>query len=327
VTDSKGHKNGDKPEERNGSSREEQAGRKLDRLLTGTGPADRTAEPGTRDEELKELSAAARILKASAASVAPKLPDREGLLDDVFATMEGRVEAPADGSPDPSPATEEHEAQAEALGRLMDQMLSGQAPPPQADLDRPLADLLQVCHMLHAAMHGSVLGASRRQSALDNALDTFEQEPARVEAGPEPASARPAATGWWIGAAALAAGIAAVAITWNVVRTPPRTPTGPTRAEMLSQRAQRLRVLLPGPFPRHQTASHRIEVIYSDRMRAYRWNMIRSAGRTGRSRLARLARTDPGRLSYGTNRTRKGPFPDNAIAVTWANACCPGGHR
>jgi hypothetical protein len=217
------------------------------------------------------------------ADIAPRLPDRKGMLDEVFAQVEEK--APSDAE----------QQRAETLGRLTDQVLEGRTVPKDAPLDGDLGDTIRTVRMIHAAMHGCVLATSAREQALDEAVDfAAPAAPASALSDVEPASGRGAGTGWWVGAATLAAGIAAVALVWNITRTPPG-PRPLTRAEQVARRAQRLRVLLPGPFPRDQTASHRINVIYSDRMRAYRWQMIRrmrAPGKTAGTRVARTMRTE-----------------------------------
>lgn len=279
--------------------RDEKAGQALDEMISGKGGSEHTAsrskpahpvgsgEPVEPDEqgiepekeELEKTAAAALMLGASMKEPPLKLDDAEALLSEVFASRE---EADLDID------AEKAEDRAKELGKLVDLVISGQPLP--REIDPSVRDLLMVCLAAHASINGRMLGEIPRRLLVDGALGSTARDEERPEtgketAGPSPASEGPAvvtlrrASRWAVWGGAVLAAAAAVAI---VVVFRPKTPASRspalarhTRAQALKRRSIRLARLLPGPFPKDQTASDRIEVIYNDGIRAHRGRLLR----------------------------------------------------
>lgn len=169
----------------------------------------------------------------------------------------------ADASPaaDELPADDLEQRRAETLAAGVDRMIAGVQP---TDAPADVRELLDVAAMIRVAAHAVPLSPGRLETLVDQAYG--------VDA---PAAAAPqirerGSTLWRLALVAvlsvvvLGAGLVmgGYLIPGRVVSTGQRLPTHLT--------SRSTRDILPGAFPRTQTAAERIDLIYHDRLRSYR---------------------------------------------------------
>lgn len=261
------------------------------------------AEDGLRGQGRQEE--AAEMIRASFSEEEIPVPDKEGLLTEVF----GQARSESEGeSPD-----ERLRDEAAELSHGVDTMLSLLGGDEQA---RPgeIEELLAVCRMIHASHAPPTLGTFRRRRVLEEA---FGERGRRKESTEETTAtsaesverAHPVSGGkddgepsliseprlrntWAWAATAVAAGLAAVVVTLAVRRS--GDPAG-ERQPVDRDARRRIARLIPGPFPPDQSATRRAEILYSERLHAHRFRLLElappagpsSAGRT----VANLARS------------------------------------
>ena len=264
------------------------------------GPGPARAEPVRHAEgelgELGRTEEAAQMIRASFCEEEIRVPDKEGLLAEVFS--EARSESEGD-SPD-----ERLRDAATELSRGVDTMLSPLGGDEEA---RPgeMEELLAVCRMIHASHAPPALGTFKRRRVLQEAFGDRASRRTATDRPPQegrPASAdgegvepslisEPRSRNIWAWAAtAVAAGLAAVVVTLAVRRSgDPAVDRQPVDRDA----RRRIARLIPGPFPPDQSATRRAEILYSERLHAHRFRLLElapSSSSSDRDRtVARLA--------------------------------------
>ncbi len=245
-----------------------------------------------------EEKAFAEMIKWSLQEKCPEVPDREGLLEEVFESHKSIV----------LDYDEEETNSAGLLGDSCDSMICGQGAAPTTGRGEQ-DELLSVCRMIHSSFAESSLGEVRRRVLLKPLFDAYadrknrrEECEADVPSGssiPSGSSVRSAVeeggrTGrksfhnraWAVGAVALAAGFAALLWTWNVRRFDDPARAGDVLEERIETPRLRVARMIPGPFPSDQTSTDRIDLLYSERLSTYRHGLV---GKFGGKRVAPAA--------------------------------------
>ena len=218
-----------------------------ERLADGLDGELRMVDP--KGDGLDELARALRQGASGDRSAGEAVTGR--LLDELYGDNERAGED--------RPADDLEQRRAAALAGGVERLLAGLGAA-ASPTDPEVGDLLQVSGLIHASTHAERLSPSRLNAILEEVL--------RGEAAtPQPAHRR---------RGQLAGGVLALAVAakvgWLVVGVflgPP--PPQPSRSPIPRQLTSRsTRDILPGPFPREQSASQRMDLIYHDRLASYR---------------------------------------------------------
>lgn len=172
-----------------------------------------------------------------------------------------RIFADADPGAQESPADELEQRRADALATGVDRMIAGVLP-----LDAPaeVRDLLHVVAMIRVAAHATPLSSGRLETLVDQA---YGAEQTAAEAAP--AAGRTSAVLRLALVAALAVLVMGAGLVMGGYLGPrPVVSAGQQLPTHLTSRSTR--DILPGAFPRSQTSTARINLIYHDRMRSFR---------------------------------------------------------
>ncbi len=198
---------------------------------------------------LAELLAAAGLGSRGASGKGEEATLRA--LDSIFSKEEGDTPDVSDG------ADELERRRAHLLAQGVDGLIAGLATPP---LTSDQEDLLHVTALIRASVHCAHLSPARLESLVESAFG------AKTTSSPPVRRA-------WMGRVAMAAVLALLLLGSGLlvgsqlqVRTREARP-GPIPTRLTSRST---RDILPGAFPRSQTAAERIDIIYHDRLRSFR---------------------------------------------------------
>lgn len=275
-------------------------------------------------ESAQELAETVTMLKASLSQTKIALPDKQNLLEDVFARA-AEVKQHSSVQRD----------RAQALGDMVDALLD---PTAQHSGKQPLAEiqeLAMLCRMIHSAATTPALGYTTRRRLLETVTAQAAQPSLRVaaraqtaaappQAAPTPAASTRARNVWMWTATALAAGLAAMVVALAVHRFAPPSTETPKQPSLIRKTArQRIAHLVPGPFPPQQSATDRADLLYSDRLHAHRFQMIEWAPRktdgVKRSVAGRASKRPPRVLSHRLRFACVFPsHPDPAVVASIA---------
>jgi hypothetical protein len=174
----------------------------------------------------------------------------------------------------------------------------GPSTPAGSTAPSEITELTQVAAMIRAASHAQRLSAARLHALVEAAVSgqhdpsaqwADEQAAPAAAREPEPAAARPegpakglsapAGRPRYRGSRVLAVALAASLAVAGIVGLVLRFGGSPAPADDVPQHllSRSTRDILPGAFPRSQSASERIDLIYHDRLRAYRQIQLRGA--------------------------------------------------
>ena len=155
-----------------------------------------------------------------------------------------------------APANDIETRRADSLARGVDLLIAGCQTQP---LPGSVQELIEVAAMIRAGAHTASLSKARLDSILDQALGTAQPAVSSI----------PRRWRLLAGAGIAVAAVLAMLIVGALLWRPPSTPTGrPPIPTHLTSRSTR--DILPGAFPRTQTSTDRIDLIYQDRLRSYR---------------------------------------------------------
>lgn len=207
----------------------------------------------------ESLSSLAHSLRSASGDTGAGATATDRVLDGIFGDAGAHSDPDADRESDP-PADELEQRRARALATGVDRMIAGVLP---VDVPADVGELLHVAALIRAASHTTPLSARRLETLVDQAYG--------VDA-PAAATSPKASRGATVLRLALVAAMVVLMLGAGLViggiwaQRPDVNPRQlPTRLTSRSTRD-----ILPGAFPRSQTAAERIDLIYHDRMRSYR---------------------------------------------------------
>lgn len=226
----------------------------LSRILGGgaSGAAGgQLAAQAARVGEVATGRALDEIFGSGAAGDSLGEPEAPRALDTVAGVATGAAAGVEAGAEAP---TDELEARrAKRLAETVDRLVAG-APMLAGALGGDEAALVETAEIVRASTHARRLSAARTQDIVDEALGRA-RAPRRYRGGRVLLA---------VGlAGALAASVVGLVMLWGQ-----EARRGPEVPAHLASRSTR--DILPGAFPRSQSESERIDLIYHDRLRAYR---------------------------------------------------------
>jgi len=200
-----------------------------------------------------DVSTLAMALRSGGRDTDPGDAATDRALAEIFADSD-----PSEGEP---PADDLEQRRADALAAGVDRMIAGVQP---ADTPADVQELLCLAAMIRVSAHAMPMSPGRLETLVDQAYGTKA-----------PAAAEPPAQGrtFTLGRLALAAALSAVVVGGALVMG---GYLGPKRMVSTEQHlpthltSRSTRDILPGAFPRTQTAAERIDLIYHDRLRSFR---------------------------------------------------------
>lgn len=214
-----------------------------------------------------DLSSLAQSLRISTGDASAGATATDRVLDGLFGDSD--ADAPADShtqtdthtkAEQDAPADELEQRRALALAAGVDRMIAGVLP---VDAPADVGELLHVAALIRAASHATPLSARRLETLLEQAYGAD---------APAAATSPGASRGATVLRLALVAAMVVLMLGAGLViggiwaQRPDVSPRQlPTHLTSRSTRD-----ILPGAFPRSQTAAERIDLIYHDRMRSYR---------------------------------------------------------
>jgi len=201
------------------------------------------------DADLNGLVRTVRTTAGSAGDTGAAVTDQ--ILTELFERKDAELDRPAD---------ELEERRALVLATGVDRMIAGCLP---GDVPGDVRELLQACTMIRASAHAASLSAGRLETLVEQAYGASATE----AAAPQPTRAGRVLR------FALAAAVAVIVLGAGLLAgglfQRPGTPSMEQRVPThLTSRTTR--DILPTAFPRSQTSTERIDLIYHDRLRSYR---------------------------------------------------------
>jgi hypothetical protein len=234
--------------------------------------------------ETQELNAVVNMIKASLSEECPNLPDKCSLLKEVFEKADDKILVKTSDEETQTTLQETLRADsnnAVALGDACDRIIAGHTVIPS--VDEADENLIQICRMIHSSFAEPRLGEIKKRAILKDVFSHRKQIKAAHEkpqgsqkpsAGKRTLFASLDTRARLLGAAALAAGLAALVFTWSLRRfdEPSLHKGSPINRTKRSQ--QRIARMIPRPFPAEQTFTHRMELLYKERLQANREDLI-----------------------------------------------------
>ena len=159
------------------------------------------------------------------------------------------------------PADELEQRRADSLAVGVDRMIAGVHP---ADAPAEVRDLLHLAAMIRVAAHSSALSPGRLETLVDQAYGAE----APAAAAPQAREGRSTLLRLALVAVLSVVVVGAALVMGGYVGPRPVTSSQKQLPTHLTSRSTR--DILPGAFPRSQTSSERINLIYHDRMRSFR---------------------------------------------------------
>lgn len=231
-----------------------------------------------RNLEEKEVTG---MIKWALVEECPEVPDREGLLEEVFEAAKK-----PDGDVWVDDANADEIKAASFLGDFCDTMICGYGGEPAVSGEQ--RELVSVCRMIHSSFTESNLGEVRQRALFKSFFDATGAGAGvagnRARAGRVSDVGRKSVHtgGWAVGGLALAAGLAALVWTWSTRRFDDPASRGVLSKERTASRYMQVAKMIPGPFPSDQTSTDRIDLLYGERLSVYRHDLI-SAVRGGKA--------------------------------------------
>ncbi|MFH2010246.1 MAG: hypothetical protein ABI333_26845 [bacterium] len=214
------------------------------------------------DADLAGLVRTVRSTAGSAGDAGAAVTDQ--LLAELFERKDAALDTPPD---------ELEERRAQALAAGVDRMIAGCLP---GDVPGDVRELLRACAMIRASAHAVGLSAGRLETLVEQAYGA---------SAPEAAAPQPQRTGRVL-RLALAAAVAVIVLGAGLVAGGLLQRSGaPAVQERLPTHltSRTTRDILPHAFPRSQTSTERIDLIYHDRLRSYRELSLGAFDGSGRS--------------------------------------------
>lgn len=223
--------------------------------------------------ETQELNAMVSMIKASLSEECPNLPDKNSFLKEVFEKANDKIPVETD---------DEEARKSLQLGDTCDKMIGGH--PVARSVGDEDETLISICRMIHSSFAEPRLGEIKKRAILKEVFSLRKQIETSHEK-PQPPQKTPAekstlfgsldTKAWLLGAAALAAGLAALVFTWSLRRFDDQSVHNGRPLNRKERSQKRIARMIPGPFPAEQTFTHRMELLYGERLQANREALIR----------------------------------------------------